>query len=224
MQLHKYNSQQEQVAALAEEISQKLQNIISQKGQAVLAVSGGKSPIKLFTELSRKELQWDKVTITLVDERFLATDHEDSNENLVRKNLLINNAEHAFFIGLVTTRNIISSTANANLQTSDIDIAILGMGEDGHTASIFPCCDEVNRILDTQLTTEKYVITNPKTANYQRIGLSLSGILSIQYIFVSLNGDKKLNIINEASQKETKQYPISYVLAGHKDTQVFWHN
>lgn len=224
MQIYKYNSQQEQVSVLAEEISQKLQSIISQKGQAVLAVSGGKSPIKLFAELSRKELQWDKVTVTLVDERFLATDHEDSNENLVRKNLLINNAEHAFFIGLVTTRNIVSSTANANLQISTIDIAILGMGEDGHTASIFPCCDEVDKILDTQLTTEKYVITNPKTANYQRIGLSLNGILGISNIFVSISGDKKLDVLNAASQKETKQYPISYVLAERKDTKVFWHN
>lgn len=224
MQLYQFPTPEEQVASLADQIAQVLTNTITTNGRATLAVSGGKSPIKLFSELSKKELPWDKVTITLVDERFLATDHEDSNENLVRKYLLINNAEQAFFTGLVTTRNIVYSTANANLQIDNIDVAILGMGEDGHTASIFPCCDELDTVLDTQLSVERYVITNPKTANYQRIGLSLNGILNVKHIFVSINGSKKLDIIQEAAKGATKQYPISYVLAERNDTQIFWHN
>lgn len=224
MQLYQFPSQEEQVSALADQIAQLLIDTIATNGRATLAVSGGKSPIKLFSELSKKELAWEKVTITLVDERFLATDHEDSNENLVRKYLLINKAEYAFFTGLVTTRNIVYSTANANLQIDNIDVAILGMGEDGHTASIFPCCDELDAVLDTQLTVERYVVTNPKTAKYQRIGLSLNGILNVKHLLVSINGQKKLDIIQEAAQQETKQYPISYVLAARKDTQIFWHN
>jgi 6-phosphogluconolactonase len=174
--------------------------------------------------MSHFDIEWEKVTITLVDERFVSTDHEDSNENLVRKNLLINFAEKAFFIGLVTTRNIVSSAANANLQVKDIDIAILGMGEDGHTASIFPCCAELNNIIDTNLTNERYVISNPKTANHQRIGLSLNGILQIPNLYLSINGDKKLNIINQALQETSLSYPISYVLASQKNIQVFWYN
>lgn len=220
MQLHKLSSQEQQTIELADAISNKLIELIKQNGRAVIAVSGGKSPIALFNKLSKKELPWEKVTITLVDERFTDVTHEDSNENLVRKNFLINNAEQAFFIGLVSTRNIISSTANANLQVPNIDIAILGMGEDGHTASIFPCCKELDVVLDTLVTTEKYVITSPTTANYQRIGLSLSAILQIPHLFLSINGEKKLAIINEA-QIAVKKYPISYVIANRQDLQIF---
>lgn len=224
MKIHEYNSADEQASALSQAIANTIEQVLHHKPQVTLAVSGGKSPIKLFEKLSRFDLAWDKVTLALVDERFLATDHTDSNENLVRKHLLINKAEQAYFIGLVTTRNILTSVSNANLHIKDIDIAILGMGEDGHTASIFPCCDELKSAVDTQLTPEKYIITNPKTASYQRIGLSLAGILEIPNIFISINGANKLEIITKASQEKSLQYPISYVLAERKDSQVFWHN
>jgi 6-phosphogluconolactonase len=224
MKIHEYNSADEQASALSQAIANTIEQVLHHKPQVTLAVSGGKSPIKLFEKLSRFDLAWDKVTLALVDERFLATDHADSNENLVRKHLLINKAEQAYFIGLVTTRNILTSVSNANLHIKDIDIAILGMGEDGHTASIFPCCDELKSAVDTQLTPEKYIITNPKTASYQRIGLSLAGILEIPNIFISINGANKLEIITKASQEKSLQYPISYVLAERKDSQVFWHN
>lgn len=224
MKIHEYNSADEQASALSQAIANTIEQVLQHKPQVTLAVSGGKSPIKLFEKLSRFDLAWDKVTLALVDERFLATDHADSNENLVRKHLLINKAEQAYFIGLVTTRNILTSVSNANLHIKDIDIAILGMGEDGHTASIFPCCDELKSAVDTQLTPEKYIITNPKTASYQRIGLSLAGILEIPNIFISINGANKLEIITKASQEKSLQYPISYVLAERKDSQVFWHN
>jgi len=224
MKIHKYNSADEQANALSQAIATTIEQILRHKPQVSLAVSGGKSPIKLFEKLSHFDLAWDKVTLTLVDERFLASDHTDSNESLVRKHLLINNAEQAHFIGLVTTRNILTSVSNANLHIKNIDVAILGMGEDGHTASIFPCCDELKSAIDPQLTPEKYIITNPKTANYQRIGLSLAGILEIPSLFISINGANKLEIITKASQEKSLQYPISYVLNGHKDSQVFWHN
>jgi 6-phosphogluconolactonase len=224
MKIHEYNSADEQASALSQAIANTIEQVLRHKPQVTLAVSGGKSPIKLFEKLSRFDLAWDKVTLTLVDERFLATDHADSNENLVRKHLLINKAEQAYFIGLVTTRNILTSVSNANLHIKDIDIAILGMGEDGHTASIFPCCDELKSAVDPQLTPEKYIITNPKTAAYQRIGLSLAGILEVPNLFISINGASKLEVITKASQEKSSQYPISYVLAERKDSQVFWHN
>ena len=223
MKIHKFQDNPQQVEELARAIAQSIQTTLQKQDHATLAVSGGKSPIKLFERLSRYDLAWEKVTITLVDERFLAVDHPDSNENLVRNHLLINHAEKAFFNGLVTTRNALTSVSNANLHIKQIDIAILGMGEDGHTASIFPCCAELDAALDPQLTPEKYIITHPKTANHERIGLSLSGILEIPQIYISLNGAKKLEIIQDAAQAKTKYYPISYVLAERHDAEIFWN-
>ena len=223
MQLNKFDSNEAQVNELATQLAIKLRSVLAAKGSAVMAVSGGKSPIKLFEKLSHEALAWDKVTITLVDERFLPTNHPDSNENLVRKHFLINNAENAFFVGLYTENDILKCVNNANLHVHGIDIAILGMGEDGHTASIFPCCDELKTIIDTQLTTEEYVITTPKNAPYTRIGLSLKGILDVKNLFISINGDKKLSIIQDAAKAETLEYPISFVLYNRPDSQIFWH-
>lgn len=223
MKIHKFQNSQQQVEALAKDIAQSIQDILQKKGCVTIAVSGGKSPIKLFEQLSHRNLMWENITITLVDERFVATNHADSNENLVRNHLLINYAEKASLTGLVTTSNLLTSASNANLRTTNIDIAILGMGEDGHTASIFPCCDELDLALDTQLTPEKYIITHPKTANYERIGLSLNGILDIPQIYISLNGAKKLEIIQAAAKTKTKIYPISYVLNERQDAKIFWN-
>lgn len=224
MNILKFEDNQSQAKALAEAVSSSLSAIIKQQGYATLAVSGGKSP-KLFLQiLSKAPIEWQKVTVTLVDERFTDTKSEDSNEQMIRNNLLINNADAALFIGLVTTRNIIACTTNANLQLKSIDVIVLGMGDDGHTASIFPCCNELNHALELDGAVEKYVVTRPTTANYERIGLSLYGILDSKKIFISINGLNKLNIITEASRNIDKKYPISYVLANNKSLDVYWHN
>ncbi|MDD3266171.1 MAG: 6-phosphogluconolactonase [Burkholderiales bacterium] len=224
MNLLKFNDNYTQAESLAQSVSLALTEIIKLQGYATLAVSGGKSPILFLQLLSKKSIEWNKVTITLVDERFTDVKSEDSNENMVRKNLLINNAETAFFTGLVTTRDIIGCITNANLQIKSIDVIVLGMGDDGHTASIFPCCNELDHALELDNAVEKYVVTKPISAKYQRIGLSLYGILDSKKIFVSISGLNKLNIITEADAKLTKTYPISYVLANKKSLDVYWHN
>jgi 6-phosphogluconolactonase len=223
MIFNQYLNQDEQINALSKSIIDSLNTNIAKKGSTVIAVSGGKSPIMLFQKLSQTNLEWDKVTIVLVDERFLDTQDADSNEKLVRDKLLINNAVMANFIGLVTTRNIISSAANANIQIPNIDIALLGMGEDGHTASIFPCCPEINTIIDTELTKVRYTVTTPTNAPHKRIGLSLYALLEIPNLFLSINNENKLNIINQAKDKTSLNYPISYIINNRPDLQIFWY-
>lgn len=224
MNILKFTDNKSQAESLAHAVSLSISEIIKQQGHATLAVSGGKSPILFLQTLSKKPIEWDKVTITLVDERFTSTTSEDSNENMVRKNLLVNNAETSFFVGLVTTKDIIGCTTNANLQIKSIDVIVLGMGDDGHTASIFPCSKELDHALELENASEKYIITRPKTANYDRIGLSLYGILDSKKIFISINGHHKLDVITKSSHNLDKKYPISYVLANNKSLDIYWHD
>jgi 6-phosphogluconolactonase len=224
MQLHKYTSAQQQAQAISEQLKHLIEQLLTTQSQVTLALSGGKSPIAIFTQLSHYNLAWDRINLTLVDERFIPTSHEDSNEKLVRQHLLINQAQVANFVGLVTSDNILQSVNNANLQIKHIDIAILGMGEDGHTASIFPCCPELNSAINLELMPEKYIITTPTSAKYQRIGLSLAGILEIKHLLISINGDAKLSILQQASSQLSIVYPISQVLTRRPDCQVFWYN
>ena len=88
-------------AALADAVAETLQDALDKKGQAVLAVSGGRSPIAFFDALSQKDLDWQHIGITLVDERIVPTDHTDSNTGLVREYLLKNKAAAAHWIPMV---------------------------------------------------------------------------------------------------------------------------
>jgi 6-phosphogluconolactonase len=159
----------------------------------------------------------------LVDERIVETLHQDSNENLLKTHLLKNNAKNAKFIGLVNTDlSIDDMLSNANSNISSIDLAILGMGDDGHTASIFPDCAELNYALDNN-NQNNYIVTNPQSAKYSRITLTLRALVNIPVLILSINGNTKLNVLKEANIGDNLNYPVSYVLSRRPDTQTFWY-
>ena len=134
---------------LAAHLANSLREAIEARGHALLAVSGGKSPIALFESLRQQPLKWANVSVILVDERCVAHDHPDSNTALVRQHLLQDQASAAtltpFFDNLTDPLDDAALTqlvkqANQRLARLHwpIDVAVLGMGEDGHTASLFP--------------------------------------------------------------------------------------
>lgn len=208
------------IEKLAVHISKLVVETINKKSCAVIAVSGGKSPIPLFSQLSNVELPWEKVTVVLVDERVVNINSADSNEQLVKTHLLKNKAIKANFIGLMNddTKNIIK---NVNSTLQNIDIAILGMGNDGHTASIFPDCPEFNDAIDKN-NLNTYMFTNPISAKYQRITLTLNALKKIPHLILSINGIEKYNVLMEAQKTENKNYPISYLIKQKPDLQVYW--
>ena len=115
------------------------------KGQGSLVLSGGRTPMGFFHQLSQQVLDWSKVTVTLADERWVNADHKDSNEKLVKENLLINEAHCAKFLSLKNSaETAVSGEAELEAELSkygQFTVVILGMGDDGHTASLFPGAD-----------------------------------------------------------------------------------
>lgn len=221
MNLNVYSTREQQIDAITQAVSDYIMKTIKTKNHIVIAVSGGKSPIPLFTKLSKLNLPWNKITITLVDERVVSINDQDSNENLVRTYLLKSNAQNANFIGILSDlTNIPKSLENVNKNIQSIDLAILGMGEDGHTASIFPNMPELNKALNTKDT---YLITNPISAKYQRISLSLNALENIPYLILSISNDLKLNIFKEAILNNNLNYPISYLLKQRNDINTYWY-
>lgn len=129
--------------AMVVDLSDILRRAISGRGKATLAVSGGRTPELLFPALSQSDLDWSRVTVTLIDERWVAPDHPDSNEGLARRLLLQGPAAAARMVGLkvdgedpVAARRAVEDRL-AGLDWP-LDAAFLGMGEDGHVASLFP--------------------------------------------------------------------------------------
>ena len=114
-------------------ISDRLNSSIKSLGIASLVLSGGSSPIKIFDELSNIDLPWSKVQVTLVDDRLVEANNRDSNQNLILNYFLKNNAKAAQFFPL--TEDLITKS---NFFKMPFDVSLLGMGEDGHIASIFP--------------------------------------------------------------------------------------
>ena len=143
-QLRKFATSSELNDEFAPEIAAKLQDGIDQNGRASLLVSGGSTPRPMFAKLSEIDIQWDKVDIALVDDRWVDLDDAASNEKMANEALLLNKASAANFIGMKTDsadafaaeEQVAAKLANI---TKPFDVVILGMGEDGHTASIFPC-------------------------------------------------------------------------------------
>ena len=133
---------------LADVMAQDISNATNGRSKATVAVSGGRTPHCLFQKLSHKKLRWEQVDITLADERWVSTESQDSNEFLVRSKLLQNQAKKANFLGL---KNVEPCPQNGEELTEKVlkqidrpfDIMLLGTGEDGHLASIFPNCSKI---------------------------------------------------------------------------------
>ncbi|MCC2626200.1 MAG: pgl [Burkholderiales bacterium] len=215
----------QQIDLIVKYITTTICDLLKQQNQVTLAVSGGKSPIPLFEKLSIAKLPWEKITITLVDERVTDTNSADSNELLVRTHLLKNQAANAKFSGLVLAKsNLPEMLNNANSLVNQIDIAILGMGEDGHTASIFPECPEFKQAIDINAK-PAYIETNPLSAKYTRIGLNLSALLKIRHLILAVIGITanvtKLKVLDDAIKGHNQDYPISYLLRKRPDVCIF---
>lgn len=211
---------------LANKIASQLQEAVDARGKASLVVSGGSTPLKLFELLSMKSIDWSDVYITLADERWVDVEDSASNERLVREHLLQNRAANAKFRGL---KNMFSTAeAGADMTSESLsnfprpfDVVVLGMGNDGHTCSWFPCSAELNDALITQALC---VATNPTTAPHGRITLSKNAILNSRQIYLHLVGEQKLSVYRQALENDdVNAMPIRAVLAQRKTpVDVFW--
>jgi 6-phosphogluconolactonase len=195
---------------LANEIAEKLKLSIQKNGEASLLVSGGTSPIGMFHLLSLKQIDWTKVTIGLVDERFVSNSHEASNEKSIRENLLQNEAIHATFIPMVyNIDDEVDNLTRANLAYTYFNnhptICILGMGEDGHTASLFP--GDKNSESDLKNSIPSVISTKSPVEPKHRITCSKALLLHSKEIYLMINGASKKEVLNAAI---AQKLPISY--------------
>lgn len=213
MQLHTFDSSAALNQQFATEISSRLAAAIAEKGAATLVVSGGKTPLPLFKALSDIDLDWSRVTITLADDRWLPDTHVDSNEGLVKANLLQGKAAKARFISLFDSASPDDAYQGAGTVAARVaelpvfDVLILGMGEDGHTASLFPCSKEIQAGLAADSPVALAV--TPATAPYQRLSLSKTRLLQSAVIYLHLVGPKKLTVLEQAmAGQDPLQMPI----------------
>ena len=177
----------------------------------------------MFQQLSQCELDWSRVWISLVDERWVSVDSPDSNERLVRENLLQNRATAAHFVSLVSLHEDANDgLAEIGKRLDEIpqpwSTVVLGMGGDGHTASWFPQAKNLQELLSTT-GTRKIDATQPVTAPYQRITLTLQAVLKSRQIIIHITGDEKKSVLENARQQH---YPIAAILEQQSTPATIW--
>lgn len=181
--------------ALAEEIAARLEEGLAAGRGASLLVAGGRTPVAVFERLSQIDLDWDNVWISLTDERWLDASNASSNEHLVREHLLRNAASDANFVGLkndaAQARDGAARCWSAVAELPrPFDFVLLGMGDDGHTASLFPDSPGLISALDPVQPPGCVAMTAP-VAPRERMSLNLRALLDSRRIAILISGDEK---------------------------------
>lgn len=212
--------------ALSVQIANLLRSAIEGKNSATLILSGGNTPKGMLDKLSQINLPWEKVTVLLADERWVGPDHERSNEKMLRQCFLKNNATKATLISLHISHveaNEAPPLFEEKLQFLErsADVLVLGMGEDGHTASLFPCAKNIEQLLSDK-NQLKTVMVAPLTAPDKRISLSFPILADAENIFVHFTGDLKKEIFQKIAAG-FQDAPLGRLLgATEANTRLYW--
>ena len=199
---HVFSSPDALAETLAETVATVLGEAIAARGQAVLAVSGGSTPGRFFAALSRKKLNWNKVIVTLVDERFVPESSARSNAALVKQALLVDAAQQARFISLYhDTATVEAAATRADTDLAGLpwplDVAILGMGTDGHTASFFADAANLDELLDPARKTLVEPV-HTKDGGEPRLTLPLGRLLEARFVALHIEGEEKRRVLEDA--------------------------
>lgn len=186
--------------AIAEYLSQ----AIAEHGSASLVVSGGSSPVPTFATLANTPIDWAQVTIALVDDRDVPANHADSNDLLVHTHLLQGHAAQAHYVSLAHDPDAV-----ANI-TRPFDVMLLGMGTDGHFASLFPDMVSDATAFDTNAAPAILRTGIKGSPAHPRISMNLAMILQSRHIMLLIQGDAKRAVLAKA--QHDRSLPVSALL------------
>ena len=189
-----------------------LESALQHKSRTTFGVCGGRSAEALFPLLAASSLPWTSIDVVLVDERWVSTQSVESNEKLVRDNLLQGHATAATLVGLKTHHDRAVDALDAVEQRLDkvelpIDVLLISMGDDGHIASLFPSGVENGQ------NHRRVVATTSPLPPHERISLSPWVLRNSQRIILPVFGEGKQALFNKAIQEgPTTEYPVRHVL------------
>jgi len=211
------DSPRDQLAAqLAEAVAGGLRHDLATQERALLVVSGGSTPVPFFHALSAVELPWARIDVTLADERWVAETASDSNARLVREHLLQGPAAAASFVPLTSEaatpeQGAAEVAARLRPLAWPASVVILGMGGDGHTASLFPDSQELSLAL---ATAEPVVAVRTPGQPQPRITLSADRLHQARRHVLHLTGEEKRNVLARAlTGDDSRELPIRAFLA-----------
>ena len=223
---HFCSSRDEASVAAAEHIAAALQAQLNSQDDAALIVTGGSSPARCYSELADAELEWSHVHVLLSDERWVPASDENSNEKLVRETLLTKNAEAADLVPIYsadTTAVARCLELNELLPAMPLPFAcsLLGMGEDGHVASLFPDAENLTAGLDEN-GADWCIPVSTAASPHPRVSLTMKTLLNSEQIVLLIFGQAKRDVYEQA-KSTPDAFPVSKLLSQDRTpVHIFW--
>lgn len=228
MILRRFGSTAGAAEELAGQIAPALRMGLGWRGGASLVVPGGRTPVPLFQLLRAADLDWSRVGVTLTDERWVPETDPASNAALLRRELLVDRAACAPFLPLYDGSADAAAAAGAIWKTVRVlpwpfDAVVLGMGEDGHFASLFPGNAGLAQALDPDAEPACVAMRAP-VVPFERISLNLAALMQTRRLFLFATGEVKRDILLAAARRENRErWPVATLLAQRQPLpEVFW--
>jgi len=212
--------------AAADFIADRLRERLASVESVVLVVSGGTSPVRCFERLANTSLRWAGVRVLMSDERWVPADDEDSNERLVRKHLLQGKAGAATLLpvyaaGCTPSERCAELDTELARLTRPFACTMLGMGSDGHFASLFPDADNLAAGLDPD-TESAYIPVTTLASPHPRVSMTLPSLLDSDAVLLLIFGRDKRDVY-ESAAAGTPDLPVTALLGQERSpVHVFW--
>ena len=221
-----FESREAASVAAAERIHAALTHRLSRQDGASLVVSGGTTPGRCLEELAHLDTDWDRVHVVLSDERWVPADDKNSNERLVRETLLVNGAAVARFQPAYSADEDVAArcaSLDAEIRARPFPFAcsLLGMGADGHFASLFPDAENLDEGLNVD-SSRLCIPVSTASSPHPRISLTLAALSRSDEIVLLFFGDEKLAVYEDA-KAQTNGYPVSRLIRQKRaPVHVYW--
>jgi len=221
-----FTTREEASVAAAERLRAALERRLTSGKEASLVISGGTTPGRCLSALAAASLDWKRVHAVLSDERWVPADADDSNEKLARELLLSNAAAAAtlhsvFRAGMSVDERAVQLDKELRLQPLPFACALLGMGRDGHFASLFPDADNLASGLDPE-SPLLCIPVRTKASPHARISLTLSALSRSDEIVLLIFGEEKRQVLRAAQQSATA-LPVSRLLLQKRaPVHIYW--
>ncbi|MFO1243379.1 MAG: 6-phosphogluconolactonase [Rickettsiales bacterium] len=221
--MHQFSSRQEAAQTLAENVAEWLREGVTARGKASLVVSGGSTPKPFFEVLGNMDLPWESIYVTLADERWVPNTSEDSNEKLVRSHM--KGLKH--FVPLKNAAAIPAAgekEAEAAIKPLlPFDVVILGMGEDGHTASLFPNHPGLEEGLKPGSDRMCLGVEDSPKPPPSRLTLTYAALINCQHLVIHISGNDKIQVLEKAQQASVNTMPIAAFLKQNQvPAKIYW--
>ncbi len=224
VEIKRFESRAELAIALADGIASAITEALGARSRASLVVPGGSSPQACFAELATRELAWAQVDVLLSDERWVDDRDEASNQKMLGESLFVGHAAAANAVLLKgdeasPEEGVAAAVARVSSLSQPFDVALLGMGTDGHTASLFP--DMPNIAEGLADAAALCVPARPPSQPTARLSLSAEALGNASNLWVLITGDEKLDVL-ERGMVASAPPPIASVLTRHSAPVVWW--